>query len=271
MEVIQTRFVPGLVFNNQKPDAKDLARFKEPAWNNPVLRFFDYQWKDVVPRKDSVWTTGEVASRLAEVLRAARLKVPMALDLVALENSKATDMATFAMHCYWEGEVQFGHLTGVKNTSSAWYDGKEVVHVEYDPTKIKYKSLVEHALKVRCGSTIYVRTETQKEVASALAPDRVARMDVKEFGKKAKNSDQKYYLSASPMRLVPLTPIQRMKVNSALGQRQSAKKYLSDMQNRMASWILENYEDKNLMKDLNDAQRGSDIRAYFDFVRRRMK
>lgn len=263
--------MPGLIFNNKKIDAKDLARFHEPAWNNPVIRFFDSEWKEIVPRKDSLWSTGDVALRLVEVLRAAKQEVPGALELVALENSKGSEWATFAMHCYWEGEVQFGQLAGVKSTRSAWYEGKEVVHVEFDPARTEYRTLVEHALKVRCASTVYARSKSQKEVASALASDRVQRIGEKEFGRDAKNSDQKYYLSSSPMRLVPMTSIQQMKVNSSLGRRQSGKSFLIAIQNRMADWIKKNYENKELIKELDEAQHQKTFQEYFEFVRQRMK
>ena len=56
VEAIEDQFVPLLVYNNQESDSALLKSFGEPAWNNPVLRFLDHQGRDLIPRKDGVWT-----------------------------------------------------------------------------------------------------------------------------------------------------------------------------------------------------------------------
>ena len=112
------------------------------------------------------------------------------------------------MHCYWEGEIQFGAVDGVKQTQSAWHDGKEIVNVTFDPTIISYTSIVETALKVRCASTVYTRSASQKIIAIKLARDQAEPIAEKEFGRPAIRSDQKYYLRNSPLRLLPLTAVQ---------------------------------------------------------------
>ena len=134
VEAIEDLFVPVLVHNNRKgPDEEILRRFSEPAWNNPVIRYVNHQGRDLIPRKDGVWTTGQTAARMMAALRAAGKPVPQYLQLVAAENIARTQRATFAMHCYWEGEVRLGSIPGVLATGAAWIGPKEVVTVTFDP------------------------------------------------------------------------------------------------------------------------------------------
>jgi len=57
-------------------DQKLLNRFKEPAWNYQVIRFLNAAGHDVIARKDRIWTTSGVASRMIEALMAANRPVP---------------------------------------------------------------------------------------------------------------------------------------------------------------------------------------------------
>jgi hypothetical protein len=82
-------FFPVLIYNNRKggPDEKHLRRFQEPAWNYQVIRFFNAEGRDVIPRKDRIWTTSGVASRMIEAMRAANRPVPEYLNaLTKAEN-----------------------------------------------------------------------------------------------------------------------------------------------------------------------------------------
>lgn len=70
VKAIEADFVPVYFANNKAGlDAKMLERFKEPAWNYQVVRFLDHSAKDILPRKDKVWTTTALATRMAETLR----------------------------------------------------------------------------------------------------------------------------------------------------------------------------------------------------------
>ena len=75
---------------------------------------------------------------MAAALKSAGGKVPDYLTLVAAETNTKTQTATFAMHCYWEGEGLLGGIQGVNSTHSAWCDGSEVVDVQYDPAVVNY-------------------------------------------------------------------------------------------------------------------------------------
>jgi hypothetical protein len=73
--------VPVAIHNNTRggEDAKILKRFKEPAWNYQVIRFVDADGKDLIPRKDRVWTLKPLAERMIASLKKAKRPVPDSL------------------------------------------------------------------------------------------------------------------------------------------------------------------------------------------------
>src|SRR5258707_4422526 len=76
-EAIESEFVPLFVANCRPGrDAAWLARFGEPAWNNPGVRFLDASGHDVIARADGLYSPHEIAARLGDALRAAGRPVP---------------------------------------------------------------------------------------------------------------------------------------------------------------------------------------------------
>ena len=78
VKAIENEFIPVLVYNNRSGgmDRELLLRYQEPSWNYQVIRFLDARGKDVIPRKDRVWTTGAVAKRMIKALMAVDRPVP---------------------------------------------------------------------------------------------------------------------------------------------------------------------------------------------------
>ena len=60
-------------------DQELLNRYEEPAWNYQVVRFLDASGKDIIPRKDRIWTLEGVASRMVQALKAAQRPIPSEL------------------------------------------------------------------------------------------------------------------------------------------------------------------------------------------------
>lgn len=86
--MIESDFVPVAVFNNQPGRDEELLRkFREPAWNYQVVRFFDARGRELLPRKDKVWTLDGIASRMIKALRAAGRDVPKELSGLAAPPS----------------------------------------------------------------------------------------------------------------------------------------------------------------------------------------
>ena len=85
VEAIENEFIPVLVYNNRQGGTDELLlkRYKEPSWNYQVIRFLNAEGHDVIPRKDRVWTTSGVASRMIEALLAVDRPVPQSLEDLA--------------------------------------------------------------------------------------------------------------------------------------------------------------------------------------------
>jgi hypothetical protein len=99
VEAIEDQFVPVLVYNNKKSDEKLLAHFKEPSWNNPVIRYLDAQENDLTPRKELVLTVPKTAQRMVDSLRSANIEIPSWLEAVAAPaRQNEFEQATFAMY-----------------------------------------------------------------------------------------------------------------------------------------------------------------------------
>ena len=219
-------FVAVAIYNNvEGKDAEVLKRFKEPAWNNPVVRFLKDDEKDVIARKDGVYGTPELLSRMMESLKKAGRPVPEYLKLATFEaNPSAREKAVFAMYCYWEGERLLGELDGVLATRIGMLSGAEVVEVEFDPTVVTFVKLLEKANTLQCATQVFTRNELQQAKAKAVVGNRAVRSDTAIDV----NTQQQYHLSLKPSYyLLPLTPLQATKVNAALGAGTSPDKFLT--------------------------------------------
>ncbi len=260
VEAFETEFVPLCIFNNVKEEAHLLKRYEEPSWNNPVVRFFSADDKDLIPRKDRVWKPDALLPRVVASLRAAKCEVPAYLTLLADDVRAASfERATFAMYCFWEGEKQLGRIDGVVSTEAGWLDGKEVVELVYDPARVDYAKLVTEARGVKCCSKVYARTDAQLEAANGVID--ASRTD--EAIKLAKDSDRKYYLTKSPLRYLPMTPAQATKVNAALAAKAPYTTFLSPRQRALAKRLLSLSSDQQKrLEGLRRPSKLSELAAY---------
>ena len=244
VEAMEDLFVPVAIFNNKKgKDEQILKAFKEPAWNNPVIRYLDKNGKDIIDRQDGVWNVSGTAQRMVAALTAAKKDVPTYLRVLA-EPVKSKSVATFAMHCYWEGEANLGKLDGVHNTHSAWIGEKEVVEVTFDSAIIDFGKLIDHAKKMKCASTVFANNEKQLKIAESKVGNAAQLLKKKQNARAAKLSDQKYYLRQTPIRHLPLTTLQSTKINAALYAKSDGKRFLSPRQLKM-------------LKDIENQQRAN--------------
>jgi hypothetical protein len=238
VEAIESLFVPVLVFNN-KPgkDETLLKQFDETAWNNPVVRYLTADLKDVIERRENIWSTDETAYRMTRALATAGHTIPDYLQLIAEKAPGKTETAEFAMHCYWEGEAKLGSIRGVKYTRSGWRDQLEVVRVEFDPDQVDYSQLLSTAQSFDCASKVYVHTKEQLDVASKTVGDQTVNVVNRPEMRDAKLSDQKYYLRNSVYGHLPLSSRQAVKINAALYLRQPVEKWLSPQQLKLLEAI----------------------------------
>lgn len=234
VEAIEERFVPVLVFNNKEGvDGKWREHFSEPAWNNPVLRFIGRDGKDVLARRDRVFSTSDVATRLLEVERALERAAPRYLELVRLETDKSQHATcAFEMHCFWEGEARLGALDGVVGVEARMFDGREIVAVTYHAQALDFGALVAAADKLDCAAAVYTTSAEQLRAARDVVGQRAKEWHGKSDA--TQRGDRTHALNRSPLRFLPLTPMQSMKVNSALAAEQDAAVWLSPRQVELA-------------------------------------
>ena len=99
VEAAEDLFVPVLVYNNKSSDEKLLKHFKEPSWNNPVIRYLNSDEKDLTPRKELVLTVAETAKRMTDSIRSMEKDVPAWLDALAVPTkARQLQRATFSMY-----------------------------------------------------------------------------------------------------------------------------------------------------------------------------
>jgi copper chaperone CopZ len=238
-EAIEDLFVPVAIHNN-KPgyDAAILKRFDEPASNFPVMRFLDAAGKDIVERRENIFTAHDVSKRLIEALATAGRDVPPYLQLAMVESDTSRDhreWLTFAMHCFWEGQAGLGAIDGVVTTRASYYENQETVDVAFDPTIVSIEDLVKAADAGHCADTVYVHGDVPLVHARSALNERAK--PAKATPKAAPASDQNYWIAQSSMRFLPLTPMQAMKVNSAVHLNQDAKRWLSPRQVALLAMI----------------------------------
>ncbi|MDQ3015855.1 MAG: thioredoxin family protein [Bacteroidota bacterium] len=208
VEAIETHFIPLAIYNNKGgADEEVLKRFNEPAWNNPVVRVVDEKGNDVLPRLNGNYSAAGLAETMVSALIKSRGKAPAYLQLLADELSaekRGLQSVTYAMYCFWTGEAHFGKLNGVVKTTAGFQDGKEVVKVEYDPTIITKAQLDKSSTQLQC-----------KTPAS---------------GSFRNDATPKYYLAHHAYKNIPMTEIQKCRVNSAIGEGQDPDVFLSPKQ-----------------------------------------
>ena len=273
VEAIETLFVPVAIHNN-KPghDAQVLARFDEPASNYPVMRFLNAAGKDIVPRQDQIYSVHDVAKRLIETLATADRAVPEYLRIAMIESEARRDHReglTFAMHCFWEGQASLGAIDGVISTTAMFYDKQEAVEVVFDPTIVSIEELVAAADKAQCATNVYAHGDVQLVHARQVVGDRASA--AKSRASAAPSKDQDYWLAQSAYRWLPLTPMQRTKVNAALHLETDANSFLAPSQIALVKEIEQALaQDPNALAGLKPSETVDEMSAYAGQLRKRL-
>lgn len=239
VEAAETLFVPVAVYNNVENgrDEKVLKSFNEPAWNNPAMRIITSEREELSPRVYNDYTVAGVTRAMMTALRAAGRDVPSWLDIVQRESASEgkAETAVFAMHCFWQGEAVIGSVPGVTATKAGFLDGREVVEVTFDPRVVSFLDLLSLSRQSGCATHVYARSDQQLKVASALVVRATAvRTDAPV---KVSLPDRSYHLAHTHYRAVPMTPMQAMRVNSAIATSMDPAAYLSPRQLALAELV----------------------------------
>ncbi len=210
-EALENSFVPLAIHNNKGgEDKKTLNKFNEPSWNNPVVRIVDVNGKDQVKRIGGDYSASTLISRMKEALIEDNKSVPVYMNLLEQEliaaNSSDIVSSTYKMYCFWTGEKKLGQVDGVLDVESGFVKGSEVVRVEHNRDEISQSELDAYAEKQG-----FVRVEVKDNYRTA-------------------SNDVHYYLRHSIYQYLPLSELQKTRINSALGSKQNPENYLSPSQ-----------------------------------------
>jgi copper chaperone CopZ len=218
-EALENEFIPLAIFNNKSgKDKLILDKFNEPSWNNPVVRIIDAAGKDLVQRISNDYSALTLCERLKEALKRRKTDIPeymniLEQELAALQFNRSNELYC-KMYCFWTGEKELGNLDGVLNVQAGFMGRSEVVKVSYDNTVLSEKELIDYGKKKNIEPVNKNRAQAFK-IAS---------------------NDVRYYLQQSAYKYLPLSDLQKTKINSALGNFQNAEKYLSPSQKK---WLMD--------------------------------
>jgi len=217
VEAIESEFIPVLVYNNRSgEDARLLRKYNEPAWNFQVIRFLDSSGKDIIPRRDRVWTIGDVARRMCRTLGKVGKDIPLYLYGLALEyNNPHLQQVVLVMNCFWQGEMKLGGINGVVKTEAGFLRHQEVTRVWYDETLISLMDIIREASKVQCADRVYVEKKDAGKTLKNIKHSslKIETFDVDEY-RKAPVSDQKKQVQGSAFMNLDLTQFQMTKLNA---------------------------------------------------------
>lgn len=222
VDAIEHEFVPLVIYNNRGgADKMVLTAYREPAWNNPVVRIVDASGKDLVNRVAGNYSATGLLDAMEAALFKARKPVPGYLQVLGDELRAASGgnvkTACYKMYCFWSGEGHFGKLPGVVATEPGFMGGSEVVKVSYDANRTSASKLSQHGAEAGC---------TPIRQDASYRPDR----------------DPQYYLKQSAFKYLPLTPLQKSRINSAIGKREHPERFLSPTQQQ---WLLAVRQGRN--------------------------
>jgi len=234
-EAIEDLFIPLAIYNNKKgKDAVVLKQFREPSWNNPVVRIVNKHGQDLTKRVAGNYSAAGLYKAMENVLLLENKTIPPYMQLLG-EELAATSKNTisekyFKMYCFWTGEKHLGSAKGVLNTEAGFMKGHEVVKVTYDKSVLGESILEDFA---------------KDQNMLPLSKDNSYRTATK---------DEDYFLQHTIYKYLPLSKLQRTKINSAIGQREAAEKYLSP---RQLAWL----------KQLKNSETSKEVRYNQPFIK----
>lgn len=116
--------------------------------------------------------------------------------------------------------------------------------VTYDPKVLGFDALCQLAKEHGCTDYVWVRDEEQARIAKRYAGANVA--VTQDEARPSKTSDLLYYLRKSPLRYLPMSNLQRIRVNAALGTKGDPHFWLSPRQAKLAPKLADEAKRKEL-------------------------
>ena len=131
-----------------------------------------------------------------------------------------------------------------------------MVTVRFDAKKLSYEKLLAEAKEHGCASKVWTTRDSQVSAARSVVGDRAVPLGRTSI-RAASESDQVYYLRHSPLRFLPLTPLQARRVNGAMYHRQNLAEWLSPRQVELLASVKAKLAKEP--KALNGLERPDDL------------
>ncbi|MCI5058442.1 MAG: thioredoxin family protein [Flavobacteriales bacterium] len=209
VEAIENEFIPLAIYNNKGGRDKEiLDLYREPSWNNPVVRIVDENGKDIIDRLAQDYSARALHGAINLALTRSGKQVPEFINVLGeeLRLNSNTKEEIYEMYCFWSGQEHFGKIDGVLNTEAGFMGGHEVVKVRFNETIIKKDELNQKAKSAKYKNVLKDNTY------------RVA------------SKDNYYHLKKTNFRFIPLTPLQKSRINSFWHDRIACYSFLSPKQ-----------------------------------------
>ena len=236
VDVIEHYFVPLAIFNNKGgADKKILDKYNEPTWNNPVVRIVDHKGENLIKRINGNYSTAGLVDGIVQSFTERSKQIPQDIRLLYdIATTNPTAESTYSMFCFWSGEKTYGKLDGVYSTTAGWQNGREVVKVVYDPSKVTEKELTKKGKQSNCADDLFEGSVGFR-----------------------KDKDPKYYLKNSEYRKLAMHPLQAARINSLLGQ---GVKDVSEWLFPSQKLALEKMNSKKALYDLDFDEAWSEMK-----------
>lgn len=162
--------------------------------------------------------------------------------------------ALFGMKDSRMGEVELAGLVGVLTTRSGLVEGQRVVEAGYDSRRVRFCSVVAHALRHKVCDIIYVQTNDER-VAAIMEVSRNPGQKTtvsKSLSPLGASYNPKSALRGTPMRFVPMTEVQATKVNRLiyLGKFNEAMHLLSPRQGLILMQAMRSVRAQSALYDV---------------------
>lgn len=237
VEAIETYFVPLAIYNNKEgKDREVLNYFKEPSWNNPVIRIIDHKKNNLINRVSGNYTALGLVDAMVVVMTKQKIKIPEYLNLLQLElaaEQSGIETTYLSMYCFWSGEKKLAEIDGIVKTQAGFMGGREVVKVDFAPDVIAYEDLLKKARTKSCASHVFSNDLHQQLSAEKILGSQY----VSEKSSYKKDKETKYYLYKSSFKYLPMTKIQAIKANSLIGKGESPNSVFSSRQLILLKYI----------------------------------
>lgn len=228
VEAIETYFVPLCIYNNKSGnDASALSLFKEPPWNNPVVRIVNPKLVDEVSRLSGNYSLYGLTAHMNALLLKKGIPIPEYLEILEEEARSAisgTETLYLQMHCFWVGERLYGQLKGIVGTTAGFMNGNEVVEIQFDPKRVSATEIIEYGKKNNIADKLY--TKSYKQFSQQIPSGYPSRFIM--------DPENKYYLFQSKYKYIPMTPLQAIRANILLYENQNIDHLFSA---RQLQWL----------------------------------